>query len=74
MNNQIPNFNMPNPGGMNHFNPGMNNNDEIRNLEMRVNRLENRVFGNNWGIFGGYNSPSMMNTETREYTTGNYIL
>lgn len=42
MNNQIPNFNMHNPGGMQPY-PGMNNNDEIRNLEMRVNRLEREV-------------------------------
>lgn len=42
MNNQIPNFNMP--GNMQQFHPGMNNNnDEIRNLEMRVNRLEREV-------------------------------
>lgn len=74
MNNQIPNS----------FGP-FNNNCRCRGdiidlqrrfnqLENRVSRLENRVFGNNWGNFGGFNSPSMMNTETREYTTGNYIL
>ena len=49
MNNQIPNFNipgnMPNSmyGNMQPFHHGMNNNDEIRNLEMRVNRLEREV-------------------------------
>lgn len=43
----------------------------IINIENRLNRLENTVYNNNWGSF---NSPSMMNTESREYTTGNYIL
>lgn len=39
MNNQLPNFNIPN-NNMGPFNPGMNYNNEIKNLEMRVNHLE----------------------------------
>lgn len=46
----------------------------IISLEGRINRLENSVFGNNWNSWGNFNSPSMMNNESREYTTGNYIL
>ena len=30
MNNQIPNFNMSNPGGMPHFNPGMNKMEAVK--------------------------------------------
>lgn len=46
----------------------------IINIENRVNRLENTVFGNNWGNWGTFNNPQMTGNETREYTTGNYIL
>ena len=70
MNNQMPN------------NLGMWNNTcrcsgEIReiqrriiNIENRLNRLENAVFGNAWGNWNTFNNPN----DSREYTTGNYIL
>ena len=47
---------------------------KIINLENRINRLENRVFGNNWNGFGPFSPPSMMGQDSREYTSGNYIL
>lgn len=46
----------------------------INHLENRVNRLENMVFNNNWGNWGGFNNPSLLNSDNRTYTTGNYIL
>lgn len=70
MNNQMPN------------NLGMWNNTcrcsgEIReiqrriiNIENRINRLENAVFGNTWGPWNNFNNPN----DSREYTTENYIL
>lgn len=46
----------------------------IINIENKINRLESVVLGNNWGNWRTFNSQQMPNDDTREYTTGNYIL
>ena len=43
-------------------------------IENRIIRLESVVLGNNWGNWRTFNNQQMPNDDTREYTTGNYIL
>ncbi len=44
---------------------------KINGLENRINRLENMLYSNN---FNSYQTPSFLNSENRNYTTGNYML
>lgn len=45
----------------------------ITNIENRLNRLENTVYGNNWGNWGPFDNQPMPR-DSKEYTTGSYIL
>ena len=70
---------MPYGFGPGPFNNNCNCNNEINelqqrinHLENRINRLENMVYSSNYN--NNYGNPSFLNSENRNYTTGNYIL
>lgn len=66
------------PYGYGNFNKGCHCMEEINDLqrrinhlENRINRLENAVFSNN---FNNYGNPNFLNSDNRDYTSGNYML